>query len=67
MRAYNLTSNTFIHYAKFPTPAQRHVTCPNMDTLYSAAILDLSLHPMMLTIPPISSKRFYIMQIMDAY
>ncbi len=44
----------------------RTVVRPNVDTLYSTAWLDLSVQPMILTLPP-SHGRFFVVQCMDAW
>ena len=48
------------------TPASRLVVAPNVDTLYSVAILDLRRGPQVLTAPAITD-RYYSFQFLDAY
>jgi hypothetical protein len=51
---------------KFPEPADTAVVSPNADTLYSFAFLDLSHEPMLLSVPEMG-KRYYLMQMLDAW
>ena len=39
----------------------------NVDTLYSLANLDLTAEPIVLVVPPMEGKRWWIMQIIDAW
>ena len=58
--------NQFVHYRAFPDASNRTVVGFNVDTLYSLAQLDLSKEPMVLSVPDMG-KRFWVMQIIDAW
>jgi len=58
--------NAFSHSRVFATPASRTVTAPNVDTLYSSALLDLAGGPITLTLPPTGS-RYFSVAFMDMY
>jgi len=47
-------------------PSSRVVVAPNVDTLYSVAVLDLRAGPVMLTVPRITD-RYYTFQFIDAW
>jgi hypothetical protein len=49
------------------TPADKAVQTPNSDTPYSWLGLDLRTEPIVLTVPAIDKKRFYSVQLTDAY
>jgi hypothetical protein len=51
---------------EYPDAAFHDVTAPNADTLYSAAWLDLSHEPYVLSIPD-AHGRYYLMPILDAW
>ncbi len=59
--------NKFKNYGKSFTPADTSVVTPNNDTPYSWAILNLSDEPMILEVPEIDPKRYYVMQLIDLY
>jgi uncharacterized protein (TIGR02246 family) len=56
----------FAHLRSYPTPADKAVTTPNADTLYSSAWLDLGREPMILTLPE-ANGRFYLMPILSGW
>jgi hypothetical protein len=58
--------NQFANAPMFPSAAFKKVVRANVDTLYSSAFLDLSKEPMVLSVPE-TKKRFYLMQLMDAW
>jgi hypothetical protein len=58
--------NRFEHFDAFPDPTARDVVSPNVDTLYSSAWLDLGEEPIVLGVPD-TGKRFYMMQMLDAW
>jgi len=59
-------SNNFNHSQIFPDHTFRNVVRANNDTLYSAAWLDLSQEPMVLSVPD-THDRYYVMPFMDAW
>ena len=58
--------NRFFNIPIVANASFRTVVRPNVDTLYSAAWLDLSAEPAVMTLPP-SIGRFYMIQCMDAW
>ena len=58
--------NQFVHYREFPDASNRTVVGFNVDTLYSLANVELSKEPMVLSVPDMG-KRFWVMQIIDAW
>jgi hypothetical protein len=60
------TLNTWAHVRKLSTAADRFVTTPNSDTLYSTALLDLSRGPVTLSIPDLHG-RYYSIALLDMY
>jgi hypothetical protein len=56
----------FAHLRAFPDYTFTEVVSPNADTLYSAAWLDLSKEPMILSVPDVG-KRYYLMEMLDAW
>jgi hypothetical protein len=63
--ALNAPANRFGYLPSTPTPADRTVIRPNVDTLYASAFLDLSAEPVVIHVPD-TSDRYYVMQLMDA-
>ncbi|MEV5837293.1 DUF1254 domain-containing protein [Nocardia sp. NPDC052112] len=59
--------NTFQHAGALPTPQRRDVVRLNLDTLYSAAWLDVSAEPIVLQVPAVDPGRFWLMQLLDAW
>jgi hypothetical protein len=59
-------SNNFNHSQIFPDHTFRNVVRANNDTLYSAAWLDLTQEPMVLSVPD-THGRYYVMPFMDAW
>jgi hypothetical protein len=57
--------NQFTHLRAFPPSDFRDIVRPNFDTLYSAAFLDLSAGPLVLTLP--KTDRYHVFQMMDAW
>lgn len=49
------------------TPDDKAVQTPNSDTPYSMIGLDLRAEPMVLTVPTIEKRRYYSIQLVDAY
>lgn len=58
--------NTFYHVYNIPGPDFRAVVRPNVDTLYSSAMLDLTDSPMMLDMPAVAD-RYVLMALLDAW
>jgi hypothetical protein len=65
-QAQNRPLNQFQHAPAYPTPQNRLVVRPNVDTLYSTAWLDLSKEPVVMTVPD-TGTRYYLIQMMDAW
>jgi hypothetical protein len=59
--------NEIKNVAHVSTPDDKAIVCPNADTPYSWAYLDLRAEPMVLTVPKIERKRYYSVQLIDAY
>jgi hypothetical protein len=57
---------SFAHLRHYPTPADKEVTAPNADTLYSLAWLDLSKGPMVFRIPD-ADDRYFLMPMLDGW
>lgn len=58
--------NAFWHQEKLATAADRWVTTPNIDTLYSVAWLDLSNAPVRVKLPP-ADGRYLSIALLDMY
>jgi hypothetical protein len=56
----------FAKLRTYPTPADKEVTAPNADTLYTLAWLDVSKEPWVLGIPDAKS-RYYLMPMLDGW
>ena len=56
----------FAKLRTYPTPADKEVTAPNADTLYTLAWLDLSKEPWVLSIPDMKD-RYYLMPMLDGW
>lgn len=59
--------NQFDHHRSFPDAKHNKIVGMNVDTLYSLAQLDLSAEPMVLVVPPMTGKRWWIMQVLDGW
>ena len=64
---FKASFNEIKNVAHVSTPDDKAIVCPNADTPYSWAYLDLRAEPMVLTIPKIERKRYYSVQLIDAY
>lgn len=69
---YSAPFNTFYNAKTLASPSSRTVVSPNVDTLYSAAWLDLRAEPLVLSVPKVTNQdgvtpRYYSMQMVDAY
>jgi len=58
--------NQFVHLREFPDASFTAVVSPNNDTLYSAAWLDLSSEPVVLSVPD-TGGRYYVMEMLDGW
>src|SRR5262245_28525066 len=59
--------NQFDHHRAFPDAKNNKIVGMNVDTLYSLANLDLAAEPIVLVVPPMEGKRWWIMQVLDAW
>jgi hypothetical protein len=59
--------NQIWNSARLFTPADTAIQTPNSDTPYSFVGMDLRAEPIVLTVPPIEKKRYYSIQLIDAY
>lgn len=58
--------NTFVNMRTFPSAEFKDVVRPNFDTLYSAAWLDLSKGPVMISTPD-TQGRYYLLPMLDMW
>lgn len=58
--------NTFVNVPTFPTADFKTVVRPNFDTLYSAAWLDLTKEPMIVSAPD-TNGRYYLLPMLDMW
>ncbi|KAF2172116.1 hypothetical protein M409DRAFT_17356 [Zasmidium cellare ATCC 36951] len=63
---YNV-SNFIYHSRELSTPDNRTVVKPNVDTLYSTAVLDLSQTDLALTVPDIPSSQYALFSFYDVF
>ncbi len=59
--------NVFRHYSKAFTAANHDVVTPNNDTPYSWSWLDLRAEPVVISVPEVPDKRYYVIQCIDLY
>ncbi|KAE8306252.1 DUF1254-domain-containing protein [Aspergillus transmontanensis] len=59
-------TNCFQHNTQLATSASQHVVRPNVDTLYSTAVIDLSHHDIVVDIPLVKD-RYWVFPFYDAY
>ncbi|KAJ7186453.1 hypothetical protein C8R46DRAFT_1273041 [Mycena filopes] len=60
-------TNSFFHATSLLNSSYKVVVLPNVDTLYSEAVLDLSVNDVVATIPPVPAGRFYVWPFYDVY
>ncbi|KAK6969136.1 DUF1254-like protein [Favolaschia claudopus] len=63
----DFATNTFVHVTALANASSRTVILPNTDTLYSAALLDLSAGDVVVTMPERELGRFYVLPFYDLY
>ncbi|HLA85888.1 MAG TPA: DUF1254 domain-containing protein [Thermoguttaceae bacterium] len=56
----------FAKLREYPTPADKQVTAPNADTLYTLAWLDLAKEPWVLSLPDVQG-RYYLFPMLDGW
>src|SRR5256886_9169987 len=59
--------NQIVNIPRVYTPTDTAIQTPNSDTPYSFVGIDLRGEPIVLTVPPIEKKRYYSIQLIDAY
>ena len=64
---YKGSWNQIINIPRVYTPEDKAIQTPNSDTPYSMVGMDLRAEPMVLTVPPIDKKRYFSIQLIDAY
>ena len=64
---YKGARNEIHNTARVFTPADTAIQTPNSDTPYSFIGADLRTEPLVLTIPPIETGRYFSVQFVDAY
>src|SRR5205814_399246 len=64
---FNAPWNQIVNTPRVYTPADTAIQTPNSDTPYSFVGMDLRAEPMVLTMPVIEKKRYYSVQLIDAY
>ena len=66
-KEYKGPFNTVLNIARVFTPDDRAFVTPNSDTPYSFIGLDLRAEPVVITVPPMDGKRYFVFQLMDLY
>ena len=64
---YKAPWNTINNVARVFTPDDKSIQTPNSDTPYSMLGMDLRAEPIVLTIPPIGTDRYFSVQLIDSY
>lgn len=65
LRSY--TVNQIFHQRALATPTDPGVIKPNVDTLYSRVVLDLSQNDVVLTVPNITDGRYWVYPVYDPF
>ncbi|GAA4390921.1 DUF1254 domain-containing protein [Tsukamurella soli] len=65
-RAAAAPANTLLRYTTTPSPDDKIVVTPNVDTLYCQTWLDLSHEPQVIQIPDVKD-RYWLAQVMDMW
>ncbi|KIW51861.1 hypothetical protein PV05_10543 [Exophiala xenobiotica] len=63
----NHTVNTIFHQTNLASPGDPGVIKPNVDTLYSRVVLDLSKSDVVLTVPNITDGRYWVYPVYDPF
>ncbi|KAJ7849752.1 hypothetical protein B0H13DRAFT_2361135 [Mycena leptocephala] len=61
------TTNSLFHQTALTNASCRDVVRPNVDTLYSESLIDLSENDVVATMPPLEAGRFYVWPFYDVY
>jgi len=64
---YKAPWNQLVNTPRVYTPADTAIQTPNADTPYSWLGMDLRAEPLVITVPMIEKKRYYTVQLIDAY
>ena len=64
---YKTSWNQLINIPRVYTPEDTAIQTPNSDTPYSFIGMDLRAEPMVITVPKIDKKRYFSVQLIDAY
>ncbi|CAB3646345.1 DUF1254 domain-containing protein [Achromobacter pestifer] len=59
--------NTVNNIARVFSPDDTALVTPNADTPYSFAVLDLRAEPVVISVPPMEKRRYFVLQLMDLY
>ena len=59
--------NNLLSNSRILGPEFKKIVAPNNDTVYSSSWLDLSHEPLVLTVPDIPDKRYYVFQLVNMY
>ena len=62
-----LKFNELVHARQLSAPNDTWVVAPNNDTLYSKCFLDLRKGPAIFSVPAVTDKRYYSIQVVDGY
>src|SRR5688572_20341173 len=64
---YKAPWNHLVNTPRVYTPEDTAIQTPNSDTPYSFVGLDLRAEPVVITVPPIEGRRYFSVQLIDAY